>query len=380
MSYDIIIAGAGLGGLSFAHFLIENDLRDQNVLILDASSKETNDRTWSFWSQTQPSYKCAHHKVWNQLGFATDAFVKFESIDPYKYYTIRGLDLYNEVLSKIRKSSFITFKEEKVTSIMDLESHVEVKTENAVYTAKHVIESISRPNIDESTYNVSWQKFLGWTIKTEGNYFEVDKPILMDFRVPQTDSSNFVYLLPYKTNEALVEYTQFARSRSIDHASCEKELEEYISKVLEIPEFEIIEEETGAIPMTNFPFDPNPTDRIFRIGTIGGDTKPTTGYTFQNVQKRCSLIYSNITGRNLKSKDNHRFEFYDNLLLGIMENHPEKVKPIMSKLFESQTFPQILKFLDEESSILEELNIFSQLPWAPFLGQLFVQKSHAFHR
>ena len=376
MQYDIIIAGAGLGGLSFAHFLIQNRYNSKKVLILDAAEKNSNDRTWSFWSCSTPTYKCATKQVWDQLGFATDAFVKYESIDPYKYYTIHGIDFYDEVLDEINQSSFITFKQEQVTSIQDNESFVEVKTTEAQYTASYVIDSITRPKIDENEFSLNWQNFVGLKIKTNESTFDVNKPLLMDFRVPQTDSANFIYILPYKENEALVEYTQFSRSRNIDKTHCEKELQTYIKEILVANHYDILEEEIGSIPMTNFPFDPSPSERIFRIGIVGGDTKPTTGYTFQNVQKHCSQIYSQMNGASEVLESNTRFTFYDNLLLGIIENHPKQIKEIMSKLFGNQPMSRVLKFLDEESNLLEELSIFSQLPWAPFLSELLIRKPH----
>ncbi|MEQ8241673.1 MAG: lycopene cyclase family protein [Cyclobacteriaceae bacterium] len=374
MTYDIIIAGAGLGGLSFAHFLIKNRYNSKRVLIIDAAEKNSNDRTWSFWSCDTPTFKCANKRAWSQLGFATEAFVKYESIDPYKYYTIHGIDFYEEVLDEINKSSFITFKQEKITSILDNESCVEVNTTESKYTADYVIDSITRPKIDENEFFLNWQNFVGWKIRTRESTFDVNKPLLMDFRVPQTDSANFIYILPYHENEALVEYTQFSWSRNIDKSSCEKELQTYIREILGASNFDILEEEIGSIPMTNYPFDPSPSDRVFRIGIVGGDTKPTTGYTFQNVQKHCSLIYSQINGASEVPETNPRFAFYDNLLLGIIENHPEQLKAIMSKLFGSQPMSRVLKFLDEETNLIEELSIFSQLPWAPFLSELLIKK------
>ena len=65
----------------------------------------------------------------------------------------------------------------------------------------------------------------------------------------------------------------------------ETEIENYIKK-LGITEFEIVEKEQGNIPMTCFPFWKNNSKNIINIGSAGGWSKASTGYTFKNSVKK----------------------------------------------------------------------------------------------
>jgi len=62
-----------------------------------------------------------------------------------------------------------------------------------------------------------------------------------------------------------------------------------------------------------------------------------------------------------------RFRFYDRLLLSIIKNDTAKIPFVMSQLFKSVSMPRILSFLDEKSTLSQEIKIFSQLPIRLFL-------------
>lgn len=126
--------------------------------------------------------------------------------------------------------------------------------------------------------------------------------------------------------------------------------------------------------MTNHPFPTKNGDRIFRVGTAGGDTKPTTGYTFKNIQKHVNAVLDELQGIPTMEHPVRRFAFYDDLLLNIMKNKPELVAQIMGDLFANNDFSQILKFLDEETHLVEEVPLLTSLPWKPFLLALYQQK------
>jgi lycopene beta-cyclase len=379
MIYDYIIAGAGLGGLSFINHLLEEESSFSSVLIIDPDPKNVNDRTWSFWSMQQPSYACALRKSWTKLGFASDDYLEFEAVDPYHYYTIRGIDFYQEVLDKIRNDLRFEFIHATITDMVGTDNSVTVATEAQEYQAHHLIDSISRPNlIDTANDNIVLsQNFLGWSITTNKPSFDPEKPILMDFRVTQSDAASFVYFLPYSENEALVEYTQFSSKFEFDQKAYAQEITHYIFKYLGVDEYTVNEKEIGKIPMTNCRFDNRPHQRIFRIGTAGGDTKATTGYTFMNVQRHAHEILQELHGQKTSQTDKSRFDYYDTLLLQIIRDRPAKVKTIMEFLFKNQPMSRVLKFLDEETTLPEEMLIFGQLPWEPFLSTILRRTRNA---
>ena len=146
------------------------------------------------------------------------------------------------------------------------------------------------------------------------------------------------------------------------------ELREYISRYLAISDYTVIEEEFGVIPMTNERF--NFGWHGWQIGTAGGQTKASTGYTFQFIQKQSQQITDCLTaGGNLNylPRTAKRFRFYDNTLLHILYHNKIPGKKIFTRLFKKNKPQQVLKFLDNESSLSEELKIISTLPAIPFL-------------
>lgn len=375
--YQFIIAGAGLAGLSFIHHLLKTGNFNGKILILDSDLKRQNDRTWSFWSTKKPDYHCVGEKSWRQLGFATDDYIRFDTIDPYRYYSIKGLDFYNEVFSEISQNPGIEFKRETICNVDQEGDQCIVKTENETFYSEYLIDSISRPEIPKSKYFLNFQHFIGWFIESENEAFDPLKPILMDFRVKQEGAAGFIYLLPFSKTRALVEYTQFSPHKNYSEKKFRNELQNYIGNVLAIRNYKIEQEEIGSIPMTDFPFDSRPDSRIYKLGTSGGDTKGSTGYTFSFVQEHVKGILNELSGQGTFKRDNLRHKFYDKLLLKIISEEPEKVKEIMSSLFKDQPIISILKFLDEDTNLLEEGLIFRKLPWNPFIKALFINKRNA---
>jgi lycopene beta-cyclase len=87
--------------------------------------------------------------------------------------------------------------------------------------------------------------------------------------------------------------------------------------------------------------------------------------------------YANALAISLKEKTSlpsmyrsYRFRLYDILLLRILQNQPNRGKEIFEQLFRTQSIQRILKFLDEETTIFEEIAIFSRLPIRLFLKSL----------
>jgi lycopene beta-cyclase len=73
--------------------------------------------------------------------------------------------------------------------------------------------------------------------------------------------------------------------------------------------------------------------------------------------------------RQFHQKD--RFWFYDLLLLDILDKHNEKGAAIFSSLFQKGEASLIFKFLDEETSVWEDLQVIWKCPKALFIKALF---------
>ncbi|PIQ49990.1 MAG: hypothetical protein COW03_02210 [Cytophagales bacterium CG12_big_fil_rev_8_21_14_0_65_40_12] len=373
-SFDYIFTGAGCSGLSLLHHLLPSLEDGKTILIIDNTEKNTNDHNWCFWSTTDFGYKSAQKHSWNKACFRTESKIRIDQLKPYQYYHIAAIDFYDEILQKIKQHPSCTILKADISDLRVQENVCIVSTSEGIFRAKHVFNSIIKLAATDFPAVSMYQHFFGMKLRIDPKHnIGSDHITLMDFSFSNKDKVQFAYILPFTSTEVLFEYTEFS-SKIHSREEYLELLTDYL-KSKGIADYQIIEEEIGRIPMFNFRTRvETPNQRIHHIGIAGGLTKPTTGYTFRNIQ-----IDSQKIVKSLKKSDpfinrfstNKRFKFYDKLLLGIIESEPQMVKIIMTKLFLKNKMSHILKFLDEESSISEEIRIFFSIPWKPFLKQLF---------
>ncbi|MNQ48316.1 Lycopene cyclase protein [compost metagenome] len=378
--FNYIFTGTGLASLMTVYkMVLSGRFADKSILLLDENQKKTNDRTWCFWAREETVWDSVISKKWDSALFANEDFKRDLDLNPYQYNQIRGIDFYNLVFETISKHSTITFLKEKVTDINELETHVFVGTEENRYTSDYLFNSIYTKTFAErqTKYPVLQQHFVGWFVKTEAAVFNPEQATFMDFSVEQKGNTRFMYVLPTSKTEALVEYTLFSE-KLLPKEEYENEIQLYLEK-LETNKVEILEKEQGSIPMTCYPFWKKNTKRVLNIGTVGGWTKASTGYTFRNSDKKSSelvefLHSSPETSGSLKMTTFHkknRFWFYDLLLLDILHRHNELGSAIFSSLFRKGNPKLIFKFLDEETNLFEDLKVILKCPKIPFIKALF---------
>jgi lycopene beta-cyclase len=150
-------------------------------------------------------------------------------------------------------------------------------------------------------------------------------------------------------------------------------LGKYIDSVLKIKEFEIIDEEYGVIPMTDFPFEKYNSKAVTKIGTGGGWVKGSTGYSFKNSDNKISILIDNLKNNNLPSKGffKKRYQFYDKVFLHVLKNNNKKGEWIFDKFYSRNSITNMFSFLNEETSFLRELKIMSSLLSITFLKSFF---------
>lgn len=373
--FDYIFTGSGLSALMTVYkIVLSGKFSDKSILLLDEDSKKTNDRTWCFWAKDETLWNSIIFKKWDLALFANKDFKRDLALKPYQYNQIRGLDFYNFVFTAISKHQNITFLNEKVTDINELENHVFVGTAENRYTCDYLFNSIYTQAfaLSQSKYPVLQQHFVGWFVKTETEIFNSEQATFMDFSVEQRGNTRFMYVLPISKTEALVEYTLFSENL-LEKEEYENEIQIYLRN-LGADQYQIIEKEQGSIPMTCFPFWKKNTKRVLNIGTAGGWTKASTGYTFKNSDKKSSNLVKFLQNENLKMSAFHKkskFWFYDLLLLDILYRHNELGGSIFSSMFRKGNPSLIFKFLDEETSLAEDFQVILKCLKMPFIKALF---------
>ena len=371
--YHYIFTGSGLSALMTVYeLLLSGKFDDKSILLIDENTKKANDRTWCFWDEDN-LFEEIVSKKWNQAIFANEKFNRVLELTPYQYKKINGLDFYELVFKKISKHKNIYFLNQKVVDFTELGNHCVVKTKEETFTCNKIFNSIYNPEIvtAQNKFPLIQQHFIGWFIKSKEAVFTPNCATFMDFSVEQKGNTRFMYVLPTSENEALLEYTLFSRDL-LSKEEYESEIKKYIEN-LGITEYEIIEKEQGNIPMTCYPFWKHNTKNIINIGSAGGWTKASTGYTFKNASKKSKALVQFLKSESDFSKfhKKDKFWFYDLLLLDILSSKNELGSKIFSSMFKKGESTVIFKFLDEETSIWEDLQVIWKCPKMLFVKALF---------
>jgi lycopene beta-cyclase len=371
--YDYIIAGAGCAGLSLLMRMMDDPFFvSKKILVIDATTKNTNDRTWCFW-ETQPDiFEPIVHHQWKSLDFFANSFSGSLSIDPYIYKMIQGIDFYQFVMNKAAQHSNVEFLQAKVRSLKNSfkEDGADLVLEDGtVLTASKIFNSILFAPINVATHQFYFQQhFKGWLIKTEEVCFDSSKATFMDFCISQVHGTTFMYMLPLANNKALLEYTLFTEEL-IDQAEYDIALKKYIKEHLKIDEYTIEHEEFGIIPMTNVQF-PKENGNIVYIGIAGGQAKASSGYAFKFIQKRTAAIVRALkNGSSLSSSSfkNAKGHLYDSTLLRVLHERTMNGDEIFAQIFKKNKAADVLAFLDNESSLITDLKIMNSVPIKVFL-------------
>ena len=370
--YDYIITGGGCSGLSLA-VRMANDafFQDKKILIIEESKKEKDDRTWCFWEAKKGYFEEIVSKKWQNVYFYSDFFNKKLNMSPYEYKMISGLDFYNYCKNVFSRKNNITFLNAKVERIGEEENKPFAVVNGEKISAEKIFNSIIFEQPDQSNTHNLLQHFKGWYIETETPFFNPNEATLMDFRIEQKEEVRFFYVLPTTETKALIEFTIFSTQLLENEKLYDTEIEKYLNNFLKLDKYKIFHEEFGIIPMTNAKFEESVSENIINIGINSGMARPSTGYTFTNVQRQSDelLILLKAQKSLIRSKSwwKKRHLIYDATILHVMRFNKYAGAKLFARLFRWNSPKQIFKFLDADTHFLEEYRIMNTTPIFVFL-------------
>jgi len=373
MKYDYAILGGGAAGLSLALEMVAGPLADHSILIVEKDAKKTNDRTWCYWSDVPTRFDGIARHAWPRLHFQSGQLDLSWELAPLRYQMLRGLDFYEYARAELARHP-VTFVQ-AVADVHDEPEGVTVLAGNQQYTAQWAFDSRIRPEDSlpvPSRYNFLKQHFTGWEIETSRPVFNPDTVTMFDLRTSQRGGVTFFYLLPFSPTNALLEYTLFS-PEVLPPEEYEDALRGYLSSTLGLEEYRLLEREHGVIPMTDRPFPRRLGRHILAIGTRGGRVKPSTGYAFARIQRDSRRIVASLlqTGQPFAiPPDPPRYRFYDSLVLDVFAKEPQLGRPILASIFARNPAGRVLRFLDDRSTLREDLQILRAPEAGPFLRAL----------
>ncbi len=350
--FDYIIIGGGCAGLSLAYELeIHEKLKDKKLAIIEPREEYKRDKTWSFWRVSPHNFEDCVRKSWKNFTINIPGNTNHVNCSSTPYETIDSGLFYTKITSKLKNNKNISF----------------FKSINEINKSDSIIFNSVSEKVDKN--NSLWQHFSGFEIETDNDYFDEEIFNLMDFDCDQKGDVHFFYTLPYSKRKALVETTWLSNLNNTSLQNYDEQLKDYIENRLKIKNYKINFKETGAIPL----FYPNNIKKInqINIGTAGGMTRLSTGYTFLNIQEHSKYIRQNLNNikKMKKFSINKKYEFLDKIFLKVLKKNPNKMPNIFYKMFD--TSPNtVINFLSNKSNFLEDIAIISKMPKWIFLKEI----------
>ena len=351
--FNYVIIGGGCAGLSLAYELeINKKLKDKTLAIIEPRDEYKRDKTWSFWRVSDHNFNDCIKKSWTNFTINTRDHTKHIDCKYTPYETIDSELFYNKIFKSLKKNPNIEF----------YKNINQINIGNA-YLFNSVL------NLSEYKDNL-WQHFSGIEIETERSYFDEEVFNLMDFDCDQRDKVHFFYTLPFSKKKALIETTWISDLKDEAIKDYDNQLKDYLKNYLKLKNYRINFKETGAIPL----FYPKKVKKInqIEIGSAGGMTRLSTGYTFLNIQNHSKYIRENIENiKNIKDFEiKSKYRFLDNIFLKVLKKNPTKMPKIFYKMFNC-TPKTVINFLSNKSNFKEDLEIITKMPKWIFLKQLF---------
>tara|TARA_B100001093_G_scaffold315576_1_gene301056 strand:+ start:1422 stop:2489 length:1068 start_codon:yes stop_codon:yes gene_type:complete len=351
--FDYLIIGGGCAGLSLAYELeISGKLKNKTLAVIEPRKEYKRDKTWSFWKVFDHNFEDCVIKSWNNFTINSSESSHEISNKNFPYQSIDSGKFYEKINSKLSFNPNISF----------FKSLNEVNSKNSI-----VFNSVFKGKLDKSEL---WQHFQGVEIETTKNIFNEEILNLMDFNCDQRNNVHFFYTLPFKKNRALIETTWLSNLEDQSLMDYDLQLETYIKNNLGIKNYKINFIEKGAIPLFYPSFENN--NKNINIGSAGGMTRLSTGYTFLNIQNHSKYIVRNINKIEKLKKFNlgKKYHFLDKVFLRVLEKYPEKMPKIFSDMFKTSS-NTVINFLSNKSNIFEDIKIISKMPKLIFIKALF---------
>lgn len=356
---DVAILGGGCAGLSLAARLGATRL---SFRVIESRTSYADDRAWSFWRTGPDPFMDCVRASWWRWSVAGPHRTVTRGARRYPYQSVAAGAFYARAPSLIddaaQGSIACGVRAAGVTGTR-VGSHV--ATSDGGFTATHVIDA--RPPRRRPAYG---QFFLGREIVTDAAVFDPGTVSLMHFRTGYSGGVDFLYVLPFARDRALVEVTCFAAAAPPDAVMADW-LAHEIAACGASPHT-VVREERGALPMEVGFRDPA-ARAVTRIGLGGGAARPATGYAFQRIQAQAEAVTTNLLrGRGPRVPgDCAMGRFMDAVFLRVLQAAPDRGPALFESLFQNVPADRLARFLSGSTRPDDRLSVMAALPPVPFL-------------
>lgn len=282
----LLIAGGGLAG-SLAALAMAKQRPDVPILLVEEGESFGGNHTWSFFDPD-----VADDDRW--------------LVDPLIGYSWQGYYISFPAHSRKLKAGYNSIRSEQLDRVVRETLRpdqyrlgakiVAVREDELVLLGGERIKADgaidARGAANLSMLELGWQKFHGREYRFAQPH-GLDRPVIMDATVKQSDGYRFIYCLPFDETRMLVEDTYYADGPELDLALLGRRVDEYVALRRWQPA-EVEREESGVLPVAlggDFgAFWRVGGARVAKLGLRGGFFHPTTGYTFPDAVRMAALL------------------------------------------------------------------------------------------
>lgn len=373
--YDLVIAGAGLTGLSLVCWLLDLAAEGQQplprILLLEPRSHYPNDRTWCFWDREPQPFRHCIRQRWPHWAVRLGEQRRQQHTPATPYAMLPAEDLYREALARIDAEPAITFTQGvTVHQLQEQPGQVQVLTSAGDFSTRAVVDTRPPVAADLNQAAGLWQVFTGLELALPGHGFDPECALLMDFQ-PGDGDTRFVYVLPLGPDHLLVEWTAFQTDYTPPELG--PAFQHWLTGQLGAG-YTVLRQEQGALPM--MPLHPRPhSRRIIAAGTRAGWLRPATGYLFASCQRGARALAQQVLAAQ-HSGDwvlpgwqprSQLLNWMDRVFLRALQRQPEQAPQWFLGLFGNTPPQRLSRFLSDQPSLLDMLVIMTRLPVRPFL-------------
>ena len=373
--YTYIIAGGGMSGLSLAYYLSESSLPYESVLIIDQGSEAL--KTWCYWSDESHPFDAYAEHTWKNLSVHSFANQQQDlQIDPFIYRKIESSTWTKAIKEKLLNNPKFEFIQATIESFQYQGKFVQVFTSKGNFEAtEKIFDSVSPYPYDPTNTKELKQHFVGLFIETNFPLFDAGKATLFDFRIAFTHACEFMYVLPTSAKTALFEHTFFSSELKEESVYIDQ-IKAYLRAYhgLSDDDYLIKGTEKGIIPMNYAAIPQNLHQKIIKIGTAGGFVKSSTGYSYKRAQGLLMNMVQLLEKSQLNKPLVNQTQFkilLDRIFIQVLEDQQVKGSTIFEKLFQKNSAQTMLRFLDEKTSVWEDLRLMTTVPTWPFMKAFF---------
>ena len=367
-NFDIIIIGAGVSGLILANELLSRT--NKKVLIIERRKTFSYDKNLCFWSKPKNLLTDLAKNRWDKITFCSNGEKKLHVSEKIRYLRITSKAFYNFFINRFKNNKNVSLKMNcSLKNLKYLANKIIVKTTKGNYKSDIVFDS-SLNKKDLKNIKL-FQHFKGIEIRTRKPVFKKDEVILMDIQ-DKKDMFNFVYLLPFSKNRALIESTYFS-PEILDNETYLQDIKEYIYEKFKITNFDCKYEEFGIIPMGKIIH--NDLKNVFKIGIAGNWNRLSTGYSLQN-----AFVYSKqvvdqlLDNKTPKIEEKYLLNFLDNIFCNFVLTQPNKVENFFKNFFFKNKLGNIVNFLNSNLDFINIIRILLSLPKFSLIKSLLTFK------